>query len=164
MAMPTISRPERAYFRRVAIKSGTSSTQGAHQVAQKLHTSVLPAPFVEPAQLSAQIRKTCQVQRIARRVAAQSQQRGARKKAGRNGRDARSAEDQRLPPPGFHAPARPAATRFATSAMPARAATRPAGVVLSAARSSRGSNTDRRSGWPCQVSEITATARARSPV
>ena len=37
------------------------------------------------------------------------------------------------------------------------------GVVFIAARSSRGSNTDRLSVTPCQSSEITATARARSP-
>ena len=39
-----------------------------------------------------------------------------------------------------------------------------ASVVFIAERSSRGSNTDKRSGTPCQSSDMTATARARSPL
>ena len=48
IAMPTTCTPFPAYFRCAASKRGISSRQGAHQVAQKLHTSACPRQSARP--------------------------------------------------------------------------------------------------------------------
>ena len=141
--------------REAASNKGSSSRQGAHQLAQKLHKSGRPCHSD-----SLRLRPERSGKLAASSFAAPAprlQCEHARNAAGSRRRDCHGAKDR-----GYGAPV-PSRRSAPTSAMPARSITRPAWELLSAMRSSRGSKIDSRSGTPCHASTRTLTACARSP-